>query len=41
MNTLLMKKPINRFAARSRFSLPSMSVIGSAEPDVVKVKVYV
>ncbi|CAM4983532.1 unnamed protein product [Rotaria socialis] len=40
MNILLMKKPINRFTARSRFSLSSMSVIGSAEPDVVKVKVY-
>ncbi|CAF3810609.1 unnamed protein product [Rotaria sordida] len=31
---------INQCTVRSRVSLPSMSVIGSAEPDVVKVKVY-
>ncbi|CAF0949113.1 unnamed protein product [Rotaria sordida] len=40
MSMSLLKKPKNQCTVRSRVSLPSMSVIGSAEPDVVKVKVY-
>jgi hypothetical protein len=31
----------NRNAARNSASLPSMSVIGSAQPDVLRIKVYV
>ncbi|CAF2580692.1 unnamed protein product [Rotaria sp. Silwood2] len=40
MSMLMLKTSKDRRTMRSRVSLPSMSVISSAEPDVVRVKVY-